>query len=214
MRNVWSLICTTANNDDVRKLSWFKDHRKQIVNKRKRVSHSTCCPWWCGGTRFLKALTESRLLQCSYRQYAKNKCLSFHPSSLMMWGNSASSKISERRQKPHRHLTENKQKGHSPSSHIFSICEQTNVLCIPPFVPDDVMNFRFFKAHRTHIENSSLPHRTSKKETLTQFSYLQYEKNKQKRCCVFHPLFLMIWGTSKTQSSTRADWKIINISRT
>ena len=171
MRNVWSLICTTANNDDVRKLSWFKDHRKQIVNKRKRVSHITCCPWWCGGTRFLKALTESRLLQCSYRQYAKNKCLSFHPSSLMMWGNSASSKIRERRQKPHRHLTENKKGTLAQFTYILNLWTNQCAVysTLRPWWCDE---FQILQSSPNADWTLIVTSPNIKKETLTEFSYL------------------------------------------
>ncbi len=51
------------------------------------------------------------------------RCCAFHPSSLMMRGISAYSKLPESRPTPHRDLTENWQIGQSFTSHIFNMRE-------------------------------------------------------------------------------------------
>ena len=152
--------------------------------KKHGEKQTQCCAFhpsslmmW--GTLTTQKLTESRLNTHRYlpkinkwythpvlissiceKTINKKWCYAFHPSSLMMPGNSAHSKLTKSRLTNHRYLTENKLMRHSSSSHIVNIRKtKTNVLCIPPFVPDDAWTLSFPEAHREQIDHSSIPHR-------------------------------------------------------
>jgi len=69
--------------------------------------------------------------------------------------------LTQSRSNTHRYLPENKKTSDTHPVPISSICEKkrgktTTVLCIPPFVPDDVGNLDDPEAHREQIEHSSI----------------------------------------------------------
>jgi len=104
---------------------------------------------------------------------------------------------------------------HSSSSHIVNMQQKTKktVLCIPPFVPDDVGKLSLLKAHRKQIEKWSTNHRHSQNETLIQFSYRQYAKKQIKEGAV-HSTLRPRWceEIQLPQSLPNAYWLLIDTS--
>jgi hypothetical protein len=69
----------------------------------------------------------------------KKKCYAFHPSSLMMPGYSAYSKLTKIRLNTHRYLTENELMRHSSSSHIVNILQKKRNKRCYAFHPSSLM---------------------------------------------------------------------------
>ena len=146
------------------------------------------------------------------RNEQQNKrCFVFQPASLMMWGISTCSKLTESRLTSRRDLTENWKIWQAFISHISNTRKPRKMFRIPTFVPDDVMNLSVLKAHRKQTDISSRPHLKLTNKTIIQFSYLHHAKQIKcasnfairPRCCEESQL---------TQSSPNADWHLIETS--
>ena len=110
----------------------------------------------------------SRKFQFSYRQYAKQsktnkkRCCAFHRSSLMMWRTSTT-QSSPRTQ-------------FSYLQYATKTNKQKTVLCIPPFVPDDVRNLNDPELTESRLNT----HRYLPKIPVLISSICETIKNKQK----------------------------------